>query len=165
MQYLRDRLHRIAFIIIVQQVRQHFRIRLGDKLIALFRQHLPELDIILDDAVMHHRDRSFRVKMRMRIHITGHAVGGPSRVPDPADALHRLPVMGQVLQNLQSAHGFGDIDLLPVVDRHPRRIISTVLQPGQPVQNDRRRLFRSDIAHNSTHTLNPPVPETATHLP
>ena len=151
MQHLRHGLHGVPFIIIVQKMRQHFRIRLRHESIPLVRQHPAQLNIILDNAVMYHRDRLVRIEMRMRIDITRYAMGRPPGMPDAAEPCHRLAAMGQIFQNLQPAHGLGDVDLLTVIDGHACRIISPVLQPGQTVQDNRSRLFCPDISYNSAH--------------
>ena len=106
---------------------QHLCVCLGHELIAFICQHLPKLDIVLDNAVMDHRDRPVRIKMGMCIDIVGHAMGCPSRMADAADTGHRLPSMGQILQDLQPSYGFGNIDLLTVIDCHTRRVIPAVL--------------------------------------
>src|SRR5699024_12799767 len=61
-------------------------------------------------------------------------------------------VLSQFFQHLQTACSLHHLDLFPIIHSHSCRIISSVLQFGQPVQQDRRRLLFSNISRSEEHT-------------
>ena len=148
-----DRLKRISFIIVVQQMGDHFGICIGYKFIPLCLQLLFQFQIILNDPVMYHNDTLLFIKMRMRVHIGRFSVCCPACMPDPDRSRKRFSPMRQLTQHFQSALCFFHTDLFPVIYCDPCRIISPVFQFFQTIQQDRRCLLLSDITYNSTHNL------------
>ena len=60
-----------------------FRIRLGDKSVAFFRQLTLQFQVVFDDAVMHHHDAPGAVPVGMGVLFRGPAMGGPTVWPMP----------------------------------------------------------------------------------
>src|SRR5699024_1274724 len=90
----------------------------------------------------------------MSIGDAGRAMGGPAGVPDATSACKCIAVVGlfrQVPQLACGFHHFGQV--VPVPDCQTRRIIAPVFQPGQPFQQNRRRLLAASKTYNSTHTV------------
>ena len=144
--------HGILIIVIIQHMGEHFRIRFRNKLIPSALQLLFQREIILYNSVMYNGNSTLRIKMGMGIHIAGRSMSCPPGMADSKHSRHSCSVMCQFLQNLQSSHGFGDIDFLTIKNCHSRRIISTIFQLGKSVQDDRCRLIFTDVAYYSTHT-------------
>ena len=69
--------------------------------------------------------------------------------------------MELVGKDLQSALGLvdGQSAQRAVVNGHTGRVIATVFQPGQPIQQNRGGLFLSYVTYNTTHIIQFP-PET-----
>ena len=107
---------------------QYLRVRLRCKLITLLKQHLLESHIIFNDSIMHHRDCTRRVGMRMRIQIARRAVRCPSGMSDTGGSRHCLSALCQILKHLKSADRLLRQNLCAVKHSHARRIISPVLQ-------------------------------------
>ena len=55
-------------------------------MVPLPLEAMPEGSVVLDDAVMHHRDPAGLVKVRMGVDVAGQAVRGPARVADAQGA-------------------------------------------------------------------------------
>lgn len=85
------------------------------------------------------------------------------KVKDAEQAL-RMPNPERPLQRLLAQHIF-QVPQLPwraahlqqssvrAAYRDPRRVIPPILQPPQPLDNDRDHLLTSDVPHDSTHAL------------
>ena len=93
----------IPVIVVVQKLGDDLRVRLRDEGIPLLLQLLLQLDIVLDDAVVHHRDGPARVKMGVGVHIRGRPVGGPPGMPDPQGAGQHLPAVAHLIEYFQPA--------------------------------------------------------------
>jgi hypothetical protein len=89
------------------QVRQHLGVGLGQEAMAHDLQLGAQLAIVLNDAVVHHRQAAGRIAVRMRIGLGRLAMGGPAGVPDAAPAGRGFA--GQpVLQRGQATHAAAD---------------------------------------------------------
>ena len=102
----------------------------GDELVL-------QLEIILDDAVVHDHDFAGAIAMRVRVFFGGAAVRGPARVADAVDAFERRDADGffEVVQLAGSAANFQ----LAVVLHHGDAggVIAAIFEAVQPVQNQR----------------------------
>ena len=101
-------------------------IGIGPECGPLALQFLPQLAKILDDAVVNHGQTIG--SMRVRIAFGGTAVGGPARVPDPDGSPERLALQSG-LQIAQLALGTPARQLSAFQRRHPGRIVATIFQP------------------------------------
>ena len=75
----------------------HLGICLGEELITVLLQSLTDLQIVLDDTVMNHRNGLLAVKMWMGIGVVGFSMGRPTGVSDTNGSRHIRPIMGQLL--------------------------------------------------------------------
>ena len=111
------------------------------------------VQIVLDDAVVHHHDVAVAIAMRMRVLFGGPAVRRPARVADAVGAVDRVQPDG-VFQVAQLARGAPHRQVMVAVqDRDAGRIVAAIFQAPQAVQNDRDRLPVPDVADNSTHNF------------
>ena len=145
------RLLQVPLIVKVQQVYHHFRVGLAVKDEALGRQLLPQLRIILDDAVMHHRKAAVVGHMGMGVFRGRCAVGGPAGMADAADTLHRAAVLRQAIEIFQPAAGLGGIDPVSLLHGNTGGVIAPVLHALQALQQNRRRLLFACKSDNSAH--------------
>ena len=76
----------IFVLVMPDQVGDHLGVGLRLKDAAVRREPFFQLEIVLDDPVVHDDDPAGAVDMRMRILFGGAAVRGPARVTDPVGA-------------------------------------------------------------------------------
>ena len=83
-------LEAVVLPFLLDQVRDDFGVGLGLELVPLRRQLALELEIVLDDAVVHDDDAAGAVAMRVRVLFGGPAMRGPARVAEAVHAGERL---------------------------------------------------------------------------
>ncbi len=74
----------------LDEVRHNFRVGFRDELVALALQLLLQIQIILDDPVVHDDDLPGAVAVWMRILFGGSAVSGPAGMPHAVFTRNRL---------------------------------------------------------------------------
>ena len=84
------------------------------------------------------------------------SLGAPwvaQRVPHAHGAVQVCPAVELVGQHLKPPLGLvdGQGASLSVEHCHPGGVVPTILQPGQPFQQNGSGLFPSDVAYNSAH--------------
>ena len=115
------------------------------------REFVLQLEIILDDAVVHDHDFAGAIAMRMRVFFGGAAVRGPARVADAVDALERA-LANRFFEIAELAGGAADIELAGLgYHGDAGGIVAAILQAAQAVQNQRHDFFMPDVADNSAH--------------
>ncbi len=115
-------------------------------------QALFQLQVVLDDAVVHHHEAAGLV--RMGIDLRGPAVGGPAGVADARSAAERA-LAQQLLKTRQLPLGAADFDVAAAQAGDPGRIVAAILEAAQAVEDDGGRVTRSDVADNSAHIQTP----------
>jgi hypothetical protein len=134
-------------------VRDDLGVGLGYELVALFGQLLLERKIILDDAIVDHDDVSGAVAVRVGVLFSRAAVRGPARVSDAVSAIERLEPDG-FFEVSQLALGAADLQALAVAgDRDAGGVVSAILQPLQPLDDDRHDLLISNVSDDAAHSL------------
>src|SRR5207248_2067492 len=103
--------------------------------------------VVLDDAVVHHRDAAAHV--RMGVALGGHAVRRPARVADADVAgepsLERKPgERSDAAAAAQALHAAVD-------HRDARRVVAAVFEPPQPLEQDRHDVAASYGCDDSAH--------------
>jgi hypothetical protein len=73
----------------LHQVRHHFGIGLGGEGMPLGLQAMLQVEVILDDAVVHHHHIAVAIAMRMGVLFGRTAVSRPARVADAEGTVHR----------------------------------------------------------------------------
>ena len=141
--------------------------QVGDQLGVGVRLHratrglelLPELAVVLDDAVVH--DRHAARAMGMGVALRGLAVGGPARVSDAETSADRV-VAQRAFEIRELPQGAADFDRAVVEDGDARRVVAPVLQSTKAVDQDvHGALVASDVADDSTHGAVSPPPAVA----
>src|SRR6267154_4297016 len=134
-------------------MRQHFSIGVGSELVTAFALQLfAQRRIIFDHAVVHKRDFSALVKVRMGIFVGHFSMSSPARVADAV--LPRGRFLGHQFGQVSDPSGaFARLDLLTVYDGDAGGIVTAIFEPPQPVQEYGRRFCAADISDNSTHNF------------
>ena len=74
----------------LDQVRDDLGVGFGLELVPLRLQLVLQLEVVLDDAVVHDDDAAGAVAVRVRVLLGRPAVRGPARVADAVQAVDRL---------------------------------------------------------------------------
>src|SRR5207253_2411916 len=107
-------------------MRQHFSIGVGSELVTAFALQLfAQRRIIFDHAVVHKRDFSALVKVRMRVFVGHFSMSSPARVADAV--LPRGRFFGHQFGKVRDPSGtLARLDLLPVYDGNTRGIVTAI---------------------------------------
>ena len=144
----------VAAHLAFDQVRDDLGVGLGLERVALALQFALQLEIVLDDAVVHHDDLAGAVTMRVRVLFGGPAVRRPSRVSHAVDAVDRLDP-DRVLEVDELPCRSPELDALGAHERHPRRVVAAVFHPPQPVQQHGHDGLRTDVSDDAAHDETP----------
>ena len=147
-----------AFHVGIDQVGDHLGIGVGDELPPLRLQLRPELAVVLDDAVVDHRDAAGGV--RVGIGFAGRAMGGPAGVADANCAADGAPG-DQTFELDELALGAAKLDQAVGERRETRRIVAAVFEAPQPVEDVWRRLIRAGDTDDSAHSSGTPLARAA----
>src|SRR3989441_13175619 len=105
---------------------------------------------VLHDAVVHQRHPGVAVAVRVRVALGGDPVGGPTRVRDPARAVHRLAL--QMLgEPLHAPRELDDRHAGAVLDRNAGGVVAAILQPAETVNENGRGLAPPHVSDDATH--------------
>src|SRR5882672_9869105 len=133
----------------MHQVRDDFGVRVGRERVAERLQPRAHRIMVLDDAVVHHRDAAG--DMRMGVALGGHAVRRPAGVAD-ADVAVEVLRRRQLLQlrypptrakALHAAVDHGDAG----------RVVAAVLEALQPLEQDRHDVAPGYGSDDSAHEV------------
>ena len=123
--------------------------------VPLRLQLLPQAVEVLDDPVVDHRHPPRAVEVGMGVAVGRLPMGRPPGVPDPAHPVERGVGPEHLLQRIHLPSLPDDLDLPPVQHRHPSRVIPPVLEPPQPLEQDRKRLLVPGVPDDPTHAKVP----------
>src|SRR5439155_12276545 len=157
---VRQRLPRL--LLVGDEVREDFRVGLGGELVPGAGQRLLQLEVILDDAVVHHRDAA--VLVRVRVLVGWLAVRGPAGMTDAGHPARRL-LPEPLLEIRELPLGPDDGEPFLAQYRHARRVIASVLELAQPVHQQGRALLVAHVSHDAAHALPPPLHPNASIQP
>ena len=143
-------LETVLLPLLLDQMRHHFGVGLALELVSFGHQLALDLEIVLDDAVVHHHDAAGSVAVRMRVFFRGPAVGGPPRVAEAIHAGERLRLDG-VFEVDQLAGAAADFDAAVLHHGDARRIVTAILESPQPVEDDGHNRLRPDVSNDSAH--------------
>ena len=77
-------------------------------------------------------------------------VGRPAGVPDSINTLQRLR-FNRPLEIDQLARAPSSLDLAIANNGYAGRVVATIFEPSQPVEEDGDNFLRSEIANDSAH--------------
>src|SRR5687767_7614146 len=152
---------------VLDEVRDDFGIGFGDEFVAELLQLLLQVEVVFDDAVVHHHDLASAVLVRMSVLFGRTPMRGPSRVADAVNPFERLRVDG-VLEVDELARAPSPLNLSVANDGNTCRVVAAVFKPPEPVDEDRHHFFRAEIADDSAHNVRLPtlsrLPDSSTLL-
>jgi len=134
----------------LDEVRDDLGVRLGREHVSLALQLAFQLEVVLDDAVVHDDDPARTVAMRVSILLRGSAVRGPAGVADAVQTVERLFTDG-ALQVGQLARGASQRDAVGTDQCHAGGVIPAVLHAPQTVQKDGYDRLRPDVSDDAAH--------------
>ena len=133
----------------VDEVRDHLGVGVGIEAVARGFQFGAQLGVVLDDAVVHHRDALVR-HVRVRVDRVRHAVRGPARVRDAGAAGDRL----RFVQRFELAHlalGAHAREAPVLEHRDTGRIVAAVLECLEAGDQHRNDIATGDGSNDSAH--------------
>ena len=131
-------------------MRGHFRVRLGQELIALFDELFLDRLVVFDDAVVNDGD-PIAGQVRVRIRVGDATVCCPAGMGNPKPSLERLRF--QFLVELGDlANGLAEADgLIVLLNGDAGRVIATILEASQPLDEYGNDVAFANGAYDSTH--------------
>ena len=136
--------------LLLEQVRDDLGIGFRDERVPELLQLVLQVQVVLDDAVVHDDDLAGAVLVRMGVLLRGPAVRGPARVADAVDSLERLRVDG-LLEVHELARAAPSLDLPVADDGDACGVVAAIFEPPQPVDEDGHDFLRAEIADDSAH--------------
>ena len=110
----------VAAALLLDQVRDDLRVRLGDERVALGDQLALQLEVVLDDAVVDDDDAAVAVAVRMGVLLGRPAVRGPARVADAELARRAGRLREHVVEARQLAGAAADLHRAVLARRRRR---------------------------------------------
>jgi len=148
------RLFEIAVEGCLDEMREDFGVRLRDERVPRLLEHRAQRSIVLDDAVVHHRDGALAVVVWMRVEFVRRPVRRPARMRDadvPLDGIRH----DRRFEHGDLALGLPRLHAVSVHQRHARGIVAAVLEALEPVHKKRRRVLAPHVTNNSAHVAIP----------
>ena len=107
---------------------------------------------VVDDPVVHDGDVTLGVDVRVRVDVVGRAVGRP---PGVADADLAAEPLGQLGLQVPDPPGLlHDLEALAGAEHgEARRVVAAVLEPAEPLQQQRRCLLAADVPDDPAHVF------------
>ena len=139
-QGVHDGALQIAFIEVVDEMRNHLRVRLGYKVDALILQPRLQLGEVLNDSIVDHRQVTRRVGLRMCVDVRRFPMRRPAGMPDAARA-REIEVPGRMGEGVDLAFAMEHLQLAVLLDGHELRVVADVERPvNRPVVRNRHAL-------------------------
>ena len=148
---LLDGLHQVALVVQVQQVDDDLGVGLALELEALGLQLLPQGGIVLDDAVVDDGELVVVAHMGVSVCIGGFTMGGPAGVTDAGCTGHGVTPLDLCVQVLDHADGFLHMDAVLAQNSDAGRVIASVFQLLQAIQQDGSGILGAGKADDTTH--------------
>jgi hypothetical protein len=147
---LDHRLLQIPLVHLFDQMRENLGIGVRPEAVAELLERLPQCGAILDDAVVHDTDLLIAAHLRMRIDEVRRTVRRPSRVRDAERSddrrgSHESLELGDLSRRLSS------LEPLPVHDGDASRVIASVLEAPEPLEEQWRGRAWSNVSYDSAH--------------
>ena len=137
--------------LLLDQVRDDLGVGLGDELVPLALQLALQLEVVLDDAVVHDDDAAGAVAVRVGVLLGRPAVRGPAGVPDAVFAVERVG-LDRPPRDWRACPALRRRLMSPFLhDRDARRVVAAVFEPPQAVDQDGNDGLGADVADDAAH--------------
>ena len=141
------------FVIISDEMREDFRVRVGFESVSGFQEFLLERVVIFDDAVVDDGDFAGLIEVRVGIFIGRNAVGGPARVADAESSGDGFRFQETRDAVVNFALPFAQEQAAFVQQGNARAVVAAIFQPAQSFEQDGRGRLFSDVSNDATHVL------------
>src|SRR6266852_1130143 len=132
-------------------MRDDLRIRFRGELVAFLLQFFLELEIVFDNAVVHHDNLPSAVTVWVSILLRGAPVGGPARVADAVGAFDGRLGNG-FFEVAKLSRGAANLQLAGAVhDGDARGIVTAVFEFAKAFDDHGNDFFGADVSENSAH--------------
>jgi len=135
---------------LLDQMYQCLGIGLSHEAMAVLLQPLAEHVGVLDDAVVDQRHRPRAIDVGVCVALGRRAVRRPACMSDTAVPVHRPP-SEQLAQAGDATGELAGLHPTTVLDRDPGGVVAPVFQAREPLNQNRHRLSRADVPHDSAH--------------
>ncbi len=140
----------VAAALLLDEVGDDFRVGLGDERVPGRLQLALELQVVLDDPVVHDDDAVLAVAVRMRILFRGTAVRCPARVSDAEFALDGI-TLEHLLEIGELAGAAPNLQLAVADERDARRVVPAICEATQPIHQHGQHWFGTDVTDDAAH--------------
>ena len=156
LQSAADVLHRDGQVdagleLLLEPVGRDLGVGVGGHLHALGLEAAAELGEVLDDAVVHQGHAARPPEVGVRVAVGRRAVRGPAGVADAGRDGRERRVGDGLLEVGELAGALVGDDRPGVDERDPRGVVSPVLQPAEPLDDDALGRPGPHISHDSAH--------------
>ena len=134
------------------QVGNHLGVGVGKKPHPLGLQLLPQQAVVLNDAVLDHRQLAAPIEMGMGVALLRLSMGGPAGVADAALSRSSLGLeTGREIHQL--AFGLQAMKAIPIHRGDSRRVVAPILKLSKAFQQLGRRFPRPNQGNDAAHTV------------
>ena len=139
----------------LDQMRDDLGVRLRGEDVSFRAQALLDGEVVLDDAVVDHHERTRAVRVRMRVLVGGAPVSRPSRVAD-AHAAPQRALAKNALEHLDAPGRAPHFEAGRPQHGHSGRVVAEILETLESVHDDAHRVLVAEVAHDAAHGLSAP---------
>ncbi len=140
----------ITVVHFFQEVRYHFGVGVGFEYMAFVHELLLQSHVVFNDAIVNDDEMIVAVAMGMGISIRRLAMGGPAGVADTDVTGERMGFQ-RFFQICQAAFFLFDLNISISINSDTCRVIASVFQTAQSVNEKMGRLAATHITYNTTH--------------
>ncbi len=126
LSYFGHRRPEISLIGLLEQVRDDLGVRLRIELMPATPELAAQLGVVLDDAIVDHRELTPTTHMRMGVLISGRAMRRPTGVPDAQMSRAQTILMYMPFEDGEPPSILFEVQLSVFMEDQPRRIITPV---------------------------------------
>ena len=137
--------------VIADEVGENLGVRLGQETMSMPLEAVPEGGVVLDDAIMHHRNLAGLVEVRMRVDVAGQAVRGPAGVAAqrPADRFR----LERLRQSLDAPDLFAQLEHPVGQGADACGVVAAIFQPAEALNEQRFCFLFANVSNNATHDI------------
>jgi hypothetical protein len=145
----------------LNEVGHHFGVGLGDELVAQLLEPRAERCCVFDDPIVHDRDVPVAICVGVRVTLIGCPMSCPTRMCNSDISVEWL-ARNDRFELGDLTRGFPCFQPMPVHDSNAGRVVPSILEALQALDEERRGALRADIAYDSTHMITVLVGERTT---
>ena len=147
-------LEAVVALLLLDEMRDDLGVGLRLEAVAGRQQPALQVEVVLDDAVVHDDEAARAVAVRVRVLFRRTAVGCPAGVPDAVVAADRRRPQG-LRQPRHLAGAAADRDLPVAHQRDAGRVVTPVLELAEALEQDGDHLTVADVADDAAHARPP----------